>query len=264
MNSVNLLQNYKENFDYSECGVILKNYTALIREYLKNCYENFMITNELYYIFVIKRGLDTIKHCFKMLLMYSKNIEIVIYSCKKALCYYIEFIGQIGEDSNSYLQLNSKDAALFVYKKILFDLDEDHCKNYKLNPKDMEYLNNISELIDLYNGIILNIISIEELKDRKKEVIEYAINKGDTIVNKIISKKDYNINFSVAIFFIQNLRELIPNNREKYSEVCFNFVKKLTKVSISTNKISEKLFRCNNENIISDTTPLKFVNWIFN
>ena len=37
-------------------------------------------------------------------------------------------MGQIGEDSHTYLQLNSKDAALFVYKKTIFELDNEYRK----------------------------------------------------------------------------------------------------------------------------------------
>ena len=42
------------------------------------------------------------------------------YNCQKGYIYFIEFIGQISEDNHSFLQLNSKDASLFVYKKINF------------------------------------------------------------------------------------------------------------------------------------------------
>ena len=44
---------------------------------------------------------------------------------KQAIFYYVEFIGQIGEDSQGFLQLNSKDAILFVYKKTIFDINND-------------------------------------------------------------------------------------------------------------------------------------------
>ena len=58
-----------------------------------------------------------------MLYMYTKNLEITMHHCKKAYCYYVEFIGQIGDDNHSFLQLNSKDATLFVYKKTIFEIN---------------------------------------------------------------------------------------------------------------------------------------------
>ena len=54
---------------------------------------------------------------------------MVYFHCKKAYYYYIEFIGQISDDSHSYLQLTSKDATLFVYKKTIFEVDNMVRKN---------------------------------------------------------------------------------------------------------------------------------------
>ena len=99
-----------------------------------------LLQNETYFLFVIQRGLETLKHCFKMIYMYSKNIDLTIYHCKKAYCYYVEFIGQIGDDNNSYLQLNSKDATLFVYKKTIFDIDNEFRKKFILEDSEKNYI----------------------------------------------------------------------------------------------------------------------------
>ena len=51
--------------------------------------------------------------------MYTeKNLSLTLYHCKKSFLYYVEFISQIGDEGNSYLQLNTKDAILFIYKKV--------------------------------------------------------------------------------------------------------------------------------------------------
>ena len=57
-----------------------------------------------------------------MLLLYTKNIDLTISHCNKALYYYIEFIGQIGDENHSYLQLNSKDATLFISEGDALDM----------------------------------------------------------------------------------------------------------------------------------------------
>ena len=113
MNNINILENYKETFDYTKKDEVIKCYIGIVKEYLKLCGNNLVIQDNGYYLFILKRGLQTITHCFKMLFMYSKNLDIVEQNCNKGICYYVEFMGQIGEDSNSYLQLNSKDATLF-------------------------------------------------------------------------------------------------------------------------------------------------------
>ena len=84
--------------------------------------------NQRIYFFVIQRGIETITHIFNTLLLYTKNIELTIFHCKRAYIYYVEFIGQIGDDKNSYLQLNSKDATLFVYKKTIFEINNEYRK----------------------------------------------------------------------------------------------------------------------------------------
>ena len=73
------------------------------------------IQNSIYFTFIIHRGLTSLFHIFHMIFLYTKNIDLTLIHCKKALYYYIEFIGQIGDESHSYLQLNSKDAMLFIY-----------------------------------------------------------------------------------------------------------------------------------------------------
>ena len=80
---------------------------------------------------------------FNMLLLYTKNIDLTISHCNKALYYYIEFIGQIADDSHSYLQLNSKDATLFIYKKTIFELNSEHRKNYTLSKEDKIFDNRL-------------------------------------------------------------------------------------------------------------------------
>lgn len=261
MDNINILQNYKNKYDYTKSSEIIILYKKIINEYLLCCLENLLIQDYNYYLFVVKRGINTIKHCFKILLMYSKNINIVAQSCKKVICYYVEFIGQIGEDSNSYLQLNSKDATLFVYKKILFDIDSEHCKQFELTEKDTKFLNLISVNIDIYNNFIVNSMFIEDMTN-KKESIKNIITKADTLLTKIY-KGGFAIKELEIILYLISSLYYIANNREFYIETCMIFSKKFLKLKIDSDKISEKLYRYNSEKLLNTCTPLKFVNWLF-
>ena len=111
------IKNYNKQLQHAS-NTIFDQYTNLINEYLLHAGDNIKITNNNYFIFIIKRGLSSLKHIFSILLLYTKNLELTVHHCKKAYLYYVEFIGQIGDTSHSYLQLNSKDATLFVYKKL--------------------------------------------------------------------------------------------------------------------------------------------------
>ena len=54
------------------------------------------------------------------------------YHSQKAFYFYGEFISQIIEDPNNYLQLSSKDATLFVYKKTIFEINAQIQKSVKI------------------------------------------------------------------------------------------------------------------------------------
>ena len=111
------IKNYNKTLNAKD-KTITEKFCTLVNEYLFHITENIMIQNSDYYIFIVIRGLTTIKHIFNIMLLYTKNLELTIYHTKKAYLFYVEFIGQIREDNNSYLQLNSKDATLLYTKKL--------------------------------------------------------------------------------------------------------------------------------------------------
>ena len=132
---------------------------VIINEYLKHYFDNIYIQNPIYYKYVIKRGIINLNHVFKILLIYTKNLDMIYYNCQKSYIYYIEFIGQIGEDNHSFLQLNSKDASLFVYKKTIFDINNDIRKDYISDINyQINYLMNVELLIQIYNIILFRFI----------------------------------------------------------------------------------------------------------
>ena len=96
--------------------------------------------------YVVFKGLQSITHIFLILLLYTKNLSLTLYHCKKSFLYYVEFISQIGDEGNSYLQLNSKDAILFIYKKSIFDINNDYREKYEISEEDNGKINEIKKL----------------------------------------------------------------------------------------------------------------------
>ena len=86
-----------------------------------NCYlltiKTITIKNGKISQFIISRGLNTITHVFTNLLYYTKNVDILYFHCEKAFYFYAEFVTQISEDDKTFLQLSSRDATNYVYKK---------------------------------------------------------------------------------------------------------------------------------------------------
>jgi hypothetical protein len=260
MNNINILENYKETFDYTKKDEVIKCYIAIVKEYLKLCGNNLVIQDNGYYLFILKRGLQTITHCFKMLFMYSKNLDIVEQNCNKGICYYVEFMGQIGEDSNSYLQLNSKDATLFVYKKILFDIDEEFRKKYTLTHEEREYLNNINAILDVYIIVLNNLFDLEDKKD-KKIFLKNSCESSITILKNVIkfNLSDYNIN--LLNYFSKNIKKYVTVSTV-YINMCNLFLKKTKKKDLSMELLINKFLLMTNKNI-SNLGDNKLVNWFY-
>ena len=116
------IDNYKKTINVT-INDIFEKYNLLIIEYFK-----LNITGN----FIISRGLNTISHVFELMLFYTKNIDMTYYHSQKAFYFYGEFISQIIEDPNNYLQLSSKDATLFVYKKTIFEINAQIQKSVKI------------------------------------------------------------------------------------------------------------------------------------
>ena len=264
--------NYNQNFEFSDTKTYVGRYVELINEYMLYVVENMIIQDDAYLLFLIQRGVETIMHCFKFLLMYTKNLELTIYQCKKALYYYIEFIGQISDVSlhHSYLQLNSKDATLFVYKKTIYDINNIYRKNFIQSNNDKQFLNSISNIIVLFNATLFHLLQKERLKYSKKEsIIHFAIDRATSITDKLFTKNNYfltDIKTELCLFVFR-IFQTYDIDTIKYSNICEIFIKKLRKYSeneIPDVKIllKEKLY--NNASIINleEMSALRYINWI--
>ena len=267
------VDNYSKTFESTETKTYVSRYVELINEYMLYVVENMIIQDDTYLLFLIRRGVETIMHCFKFLLMYTKNLELTVYQCKKALYYYIEFIGQISDVSlhHSYLQLNSKDATLFVYKKTIYDINNVYRKNFTLGDEDQQFLNSISNIIMLFNATLFHLLQKERLKYEKKEsIIHFAVDKSASIIDKLFNSGNcilIDSKTELCLFVFQNF-QTYDVDTIKYSNICEIFVKKLRKYSneetlldIKT-RIKEKINDNRSIKNLSDMSPLRYINWL--
>jgi hypothetical protein len=227
------VENFNKHFPYINTYIQDK-YIRLILEYLKYILENIKITNGSYSKFIIIRGFDTISHVFNNILFYTHNLDITYYHSQKAFYFYVEFIEQITEDKNMFLQLNSRDATMYVYKKTLFEINNEYRKN--LQPNNVE-INNIfqilNEYINLYKNLIYNIINKMDFVIYDKSTIHNIILKFENICNKlnILELKESHIK-TIQVFIDKiNINEL---SIQKYIEIIEILIKKVTK---NVNKI---------------------------
>ena len=172
-------ESYNNNFHDNYHTVIFK-YISLVNEYLKHCNDNIFIQNPSYKKNVIFKGIQSIRHIFNILFLYTKNLNMTFYNCQKSYVYYIEFMSQIGDDAHSYLQLNSKDASLFAFKKTIFEINSDIKKDFTLDEKHNHYLNIINTFIDSYNSCICKLLDYKDLNE--------IINISSSELSKIFQK----------------------------------------------------------------------------
>jgi hypothetical protein len=164
-------------------NTVMTKYTELLVEYTTFIIENIKIKNQNYSKFIIIRGLDTITHVFMTILYYTKNLDMTYFHCQKSFYFYVEFISQISEAEKLFLQLSSRDATTYVYKKTLFDLNNNVLKPECSNETKLKF-DTIGELIKIQKTILLNVLHGGSLRDPVKVA---SIQEFEEIAGKLNS-----------------------------------------------------------------------------
>lgn len=152
-----------ENFNKElDCDVsyVVDKISELFIDYFNIITENIKLKHLNFLKFIIIRGLDTIIHVFNHLLFYTKNIDLTYFHCQKAFYFYVEFISQISDDEKTFLQLNSKDATTYVYKKTIYEINNDIKKtNEHISDYTKLKINIINSYIELYKSLLMHLIT---------------------------------------------------------------------------------------------------------
>ena len=177
-------ENYRKELE-PEIRDILKKISELFINYFKFITGNIKLTKSNFSRFIITRGLDTIINVFNNILFYTKNLDLTYFHCQKAFYFYVEFVGQISEDEKMILQLTSRDATTYVYKKTIFELNNEIRKNNEyISDYTRLKLDIINSYIDLYKTLLLKLINNDFLNNEKLISIENIYNKLNIISNK--------------------------------------------------------------------------------
>jgi hypothetical protein len=254
--SLHNLENYKKSI-HNETNEITEKYYTLILEYFKFIIENVKIKNKVFSRFIMIRGLDTITNVFNNIFYYTKNIDLTYFHCQKSFYFYVEFVGQISEDEKMFLQLTSRDATTYVYKKTIFEITNEYKKNINENMSDEtnSKLIIINNYINIYKTIIYKIIGNENFNKNVlyidffekicKRLNKTILNEDDIIILNNILDKFYFIINDIDYFF-ETLQHFVKKYKYKYLK---NYEKK-----IYTEEMLEKL----------NDTPERLVVWLLN
>jgi hypothetical protein len=217
------ISNYKPNIENSITDILNK-FVSIIVEYLRLITKKISMKNKAHYRFILERGLETVIHVFSVTFYYTKNLDITVYHAQKAYYFYIEYIEQISDDNITFLQLSSRDAILFVYKKTIFDLNNEYKKKQQdISVDDKAVLSCVDTYTNMYNIIsqfIINNISFDTTVDyiesccSHMEILSQYLNKVtkhtdyiNIFINVLSSKKiDINMYFSLLVDFMKRIK----------------------------------------------------------
>lgn len=192
-------ENYKRILISSEFDVAQK-YAELTIEYFNFIIENTKIMNLKNANFIIISGLDTITNVFLNILFFTKNINVTYFHCQKAFYFYLEFIGQISEDDKIFLQLTSTDATMYVYKKTIFEINNEVKKHVYLEEsiefnKTNMIIQNYIHIVQTYIIKVIQTNNIEKIKFQYIAILIEKLKKVSIVsviqLNNIIEKAYY-------------------------------------------------------------------------
>ena len=256
--------NYNKNIDEKNILSFMKVYIQLLKEYLDFLLNNIDIKeiNE-HFLFITNRGLITYKHIFNILCLYTKNFTLILHHIKKAYLYYVEFIGQIGHDNHAYLKLNSRDASLFVYKKTIYEINNNFKKDFILTEEEKNKHFKLTKMIDIINIMILIILKNVKLNNEKLtyQKIKTDIEKMEKGFLKAINNYD-KLNLDILSLLLDKIG-LLKIESSKVLELVNLIINKFLNKDYSETKVYEKLNSYKNDEKINKLTSIKYINWLF-
>ena len=234
--SLSNVDNYKPIF-MSSVQDILTKFVSVIIEYMKFMSEKIRMKNKHYYRFIFERGVETLIHVFINTLYFTKNLDLSFYHSQKAYYFYIEFIEQISDENITFLQLSSRDAILFVYKKTIYEINQDYKKTMAdLSNEDNTILMTMDTYIALYKNIIHYIFLDPEFNYTNNiEHINKCCDKLKLLTdefNKLKNKRNY----LECIYLFTNL---LVDKQIKLSTF-FNLILEFTRRLQTRKKIDEQ------------------------
>jgi hypothetical protein len=252
--SLHNIENYKKELD-SDITLVVNKISELFLDYFKYIIENIKLKKNNFSKFIIIRGLETIIHVFKYILFYTKNIELTYFHCQKSFYFYVEFVGQISDDEKMFLQLTSRDATIYVYKKTIYEINNEIKKNNELiSDYTRLKFDIINQYIDIYKLYLSKLIYGDFTNEEHLKITEIIFKKLNDINNKSI------INLYKLI--TEKLYIKIDDN-EKFFNIKLNIVKKFIKEPNLFLNYDDKLLNEDFEIKINET-PDKFINWFIN
>ncbi len=253
--NLNNVENYKVELTMVESELFLK-YIDLIHELIEYCVTSFVIQKSRYLQYILIKGIKNVFYILNFLLLYTKNVELSFFHTQKAILYFIEFIGQIGDDTHNFLKL----ASLFIYKKTIFEVNNDFRKLYEESDETKRKMELLHLYIKTYNNIIMKMIENYDFKINTLEdfqhitvshlykIVKSLIHIPSTFNNNTTNKDNtHNTDIKMKLIeyniFINNINDCYSKTfiSKNYLYLIDYTIKKGYKHKIENNIIKKKL-----------------------
>lgn len=224
-------ENYYNKLSINTNDILLQQLNIL-EEYLKNMNDMFNINNKNK-LYIIIKGIETIFYIYQQILYYTNNHKLAYYYSHKSIYLYKEYNSQINDESNTFLNLTTRDAIIYIYKKTIFEIKQNLLKKDESN-KQKE----VFDILLIHNNIIKLLLSL--LYNNYNNHTHSIIFK---LINNIISYQLNYINYSSLLFFTNLLFDhfIKSYTNDEIIDCIDKFCKKINKQSITREEINKKI-----------------------
>lgn len=183
---------------------IVLSYCNLINFYVSYSIENMNIKDkEIFFT-----GLNVIQHVFRLILLYTKNLELTNFNTQQGIYYYVEYISQITDrEDNIFFNLSIKDAVIYVYTRTIFEIKKHFC-----HPTSEDEMLVFQKVISATNNYkkVLNLASVDLFECEPKDVKEKLCNLLSTFTNVSYDNNDildnmYKQGYDTSIQFLDSI-----------------------------------------------------------
>jgi hypothetical protein len=155
-------ENYKTTFSLNDLEASLLIYSKLISGFIKDMAEDINVSELSKFMFILEKGVETITNVYKTILLYTRNLELAEYHTERACIYYIEFTSQIIGS-----EINVRESVLFVYKKTIFEINNECKKRVLISAEQNVYFTILDEYALFFHTFIKSVLSERNVDENK-------------------------------------------------------------------------------------------------
>ena len=236
-------------------------YVLLLGEFVRRCSEARDRERGPFPHASLIQGVTTLTHVFKILLLFTRNLGLTAHHTQRAGYYYAEFIGQMGEDGRGFLQLNARDAALFVYKKTVFEINDQCRKDFGSILGAEPVVDRVNELVSIYQPAISGVLArasggsdsngdkaLQQLRRLSKHLMNLGLASDDE--------------FSARLCLVRTVQRAIATDDSPRCDHLATFARRLRRVAVSDRCLKARLSDPASARVLADSTPIRYVNWL--